>query len=99
MQELLTFIVKKIVTQPDDVLVTSFESEDGQQLTLRLSVNQEDMGLVIGREGNVARSLRNVLKVAALKQHQRVYLDILESQQVSEDQLAGEEVDTEANAD
>lgn len=80
MEDLLTFVVKNIVTKPDEVNVTSFESEDGENVTLRLSVSQEDMGLVIGREGNIARSLRNLLKVAALKHHKRVYLDILEAE-------------------
>jgi predicted RNA-binding protein YlqC (UPF0109 family) len=37
------------------------------------------MGVVIGKDGNTARSIRNILKVAALKNQQRVYLDILES--------------------
>ena len=79
MQELLTFVVKSIVNHPDDVVVTSVSSEDGQHITLRLSVNPADMGTIIGREGNVARSLRNLVKVAAVKHDQRVYIDILES--------------------
>ncbi len=85
MDSLLTFIVQHIVTHPDDVAVSQVESEDGQHLTLRLSVHPEDMGIVIGREGNIARSLRNLLKVAALKRHQRVYLDILEAGSAAKD--------------
>lgn len=80
MESLLTYIVQHIVTHPEDVVVTEVPSEDGQHLTLRLTVNQEDMGLVIGRDGNIARALRNVLKVGALKHNQRVYLDILDNQ-------------------
>jgi predicted RNA-binding protein YlqC (UPF0109 family) len=79
MDSLLLYIVQRMVTHPDDVAVTPVESEDGQHLTLRLSVHQDDMGLVIGKDGNIARSLRNLLKVAAMKQHKRVYLDILEA--------------------
>lgn len=91
MDELLTFIVQHIVEHPDDVEVIAVPSEDGQHLTLRLSVNPEDMGMVIGRDGNTARSLRNLLKVAAIKNHQRVYLDILESNGSSDPKEAAEE--------
>lgn len=79
MDSLLTYIVQHIVSRPEDVRVSQVVSDDGQHLSLRLSVNQEDMGMVIGKDGNIARSLRNLLKVAALKHNQRVYLDILES--------------------
>lgn len=83
MDALLLYIIQHIVTYPEDARVAQVESEDGQHVTLRLSVNPEDMGIVIGKDGNVARSLRNVLKVAAIKSHQRVYLDILESPETS----------------
>jgi predicted RNA-binding protein YlqC (UPF0109 family) len=79
MDDLLTYIVRHIVTHPDEVAVSQVISEDEQHLTLRLAVNQQDMGLVIGKDGNTARALRNILKVAALKSNQRVYLDILEA--------------------
>lgn len=82
MQDLLNHLVTAIVHHPDDVQVTEVVSEDGQHVTLRLSVNPEDMGLIIGREGSVARALRNIVKVAAMKQGKRVYIDILEADQV-----------------
>jgi predicted RNA-binding protein YlqC (UPF0109 family) len=78
MQELLEYIVRSIVTHPDAVVVTQVMSEDQSHVTLRLAVDQEDMGLIIGKEGNIARSLRNLVKVAAMKQNKRVYIDILE---------------------
>ena len=99
MDELLTFIVQHIVQNPDDVRVTAVPSEDGQHLTLRLSVNPEDMGMVIGRDGNTARSLRNLLKVAAIKNHQRVYLDILESGKDSEFDDAVEKTEPETESE
>ena len=79
MQELLTYIVTSIVHHPDEVAVTQVESEDGQHVTLRLSVHADDMGIIIGKEGNIARSLRNIVKAQALKHNQKVYIDILES--------------------
>jgi predicted RNA-binding protein YlqC (UPF0109 family) len=79
MRELLHYVVTAIVHHPDDVVITEVVSEDGSHLTLRLSVNQEDMGLIIGRDGNIARSLRNIVKVLAIKHNQRVFIDILES--------------------
>jgi predicted RNA-binding protein YlqC (UPF0109 family) len=82
MDSLLTYIVQHIVNHPEEVVVTSIPSEDGQQVNLQLSVHPEDMGIVIGKDGNIARALRNLLKVGALKQQQRVYLDILEASQI-----------------
>jgi predicted RNA-binding protein YlqC (UPF0109 family) len=79
MESLLEFVIKQIVIYPDEVAVATVESEDGEHVTLRLSVHPDDMGVVIGKDGNTARSIRNILKVAALKNQQRVYLDILES--------------------
>lgn len=79
MQELLTYIVTAIVHHPDEVSVSQLESEDGQHITLRLSVHPEDMGLIIGKEGNIARSLRNIVKAQAIKHNQKVYIDILEA--------------------
>lgn len=79
MQELLTYIVTAIVHHPEAVSVSQVESEDGQLVTLRLSVHADDMGLIIGKEGNIARSLRNIVKAQALKHNQKVYIDILES--------------------
>ena len=80
MQELLTYIVTSIVHHPDSVRVTQMESEDGQHVTLRLSVHPDDMGVIIGRNGNIARSLRNIVKARALKKNQKVYIDILEAE-------------------
>ncbi len=82
MQELLAYIVTAIVHHPEDVAVTEIFSEDGEHVTLRLKVNPEDMGLIIGREGNVARALRNIVKVSAMKNNKRVYIDIIESGEI-----------------
>lgn len=88
MKELLTYIVTSIVTHPDEVEVTQVESEDGKHITLRLSVHPDDMGLIIGRQGNIAKALRNIVKARALQHNQKVYIDILEQ--------SGEQADAEA---
>jgi predicted RNA-binding protein YlqC (UPF0109 family) len=79
MQELLTYIVQSIVQHPESVDISQVISEDGSHITLRLSVHPDDMGIIIGKEGNVARSLRNIVKVLAAKSDKRVYIDILET--------------------
>jgi uncharacterized protein len=90
MQELLTFIVSAIVHHSEAVKVTQVESEDGQHVTLRLSVHPDDMGIIIGKGGNIARALRNIVKARAVKNNQKVYIDILESGQEAEVEVTGE---------
>jgi len=78
MEELLTKVVKGFVDHPKDVKVTATESEEGVSI-LSLSVNPEDMGKVIGKGGKVAKALRLMLRIPAMKQSRRVNLEILES--------------------
>lgn len=75
MKELLTYIAKALVDEPDAVTVEEVE-KDGQ-LTLELRVAAGDMGKVIGRGGRVARDLRTVVKAAA-PAGVRVNVDILD---------------------
>lgn len=76
MKELIEFISKQLVDNPDDVQVRVIENEDGQIYELR--VNPDDMGRVIGRNGRVAKAVRTLLGAAATKQDIRVSLDIVE---------------------
>lgn len=78
MQELLEKTVKQFVDNPDEVKVTQTESEDGLVL-LSLSVNPADMGKVIGKGGKIAKSLRLMLRVPAIREHKRVNLEIIDS--------------------
>ena len=78
MDETLKKIVSQIVDHPDDVNVTSSTADDGSTL-LTLTVNQEDMGKVIGKGGKIARALRLMLRVPAAKSRQRVNLEITEA--------------------
>ncbi|HUU08528.1 MAG TPA: KH domain-containing protein [Dehalococcoidales bacterium] len=75
MKELVEYIAKSIVNVPDDVVITEEETEDG--LTLKLQVNDEDKGRIIGRQGRVAQAMRTLLRVKAAKAGTRVNLEII----------------------
>ncbi len=75
MKELVEYIAKAIATYPDDVEVTEEETGDGEDL-VTLTVNSEDKGKVIGRQGRVAQSMRVLLRVAAVKNDLLVNLEI-----------------------
>ena len=77
MRELLVYLAKSLVDQPDKVEVEQFEEDDGT-LVLELSVAADDYGQVIGRGGRTAQALRTVVKAAAFKDNRRVLVDIVE---------------------
>ena len=63
LKEILVDIAKAIVDHPDDVVVT--EEEKGNEVTLTLAVHEDDMGMVIGRHGRIAKAIRSVMKSVA----------------------------------
>ena len=75
-QTFVEYIVKNIVGNPDDVKVERTVDEMGVLLTLH--INQADMGYVIGKQGQTARSIRNLLKIVGAKNNARVNLKINE---------------------
>lgn len=75
-QQFLEFLVKSMVDYPDDVVVTRQIDERGVLLSLR--VNPKDMGQIIGRQGNTAKSIRSLLRVVGIKNSARVNLKIEE---------------------
>jgi uncharacterized protein len=77
MGELLAFLARSLVDEPDKVQVEEFEEDDGT-LVLELSVADDDYGKVIGRGGRTAQALRTVIKAAAVKDNRRVLVDIVE---------------------
>ena len=76
MKDILLAIVKALVDNPDDVIVE--ENDDNGFVTLSIKVNSEDMGKVIGKEGKVIRSIRNVMKIPAMKQGKKVQISLSE---------------------
>lgn len=75
-QEFVEYIVRGIVNHPDDVNTVRTVDERGVLITLH--INQEDMGYVIGRQGQTARSIRTLLKIVGAKNNARVNLKIYE---------------------
>ena len=77
MRELLVYLAKALVDEPDKVEVEQFEEDDGT-LVLELSVADDDYGKIIGRGGRTAQALRSIVKAAAVKDNRRVLIDIVE---------------------
>ena len=77
MRDLLLYLVRALVDQPDSVKVETFEEDDGT-IVLELSVADDDYGQVIGRGGRTAQALRAVVKAAAVKDNRRVLVDIVD---------------------
>ena len=77
MRELLEFLARSLVAEPDAVGVTEVEEIDGE-VVLELEVAEDDLGRVIGRGGRVANALRSVMKAAATREEKRVVVDILD---------------------
>lgn len=75
MKELVEYIAKSLVDDPSQVVVREIKGETS--VILELTVAQEDMGRVIGRNGRVANAIRTLLRVVAAKQGKRVTLEIV----------------------
>lgn len=76
MKEFIEFIVKHLVDKPDEVHVNEVDGE--RTVVYELRVGEGDMGKVIGRRGQTARSLRTLLAAASAKMGKRAVLEILE---------------------
>ena len=77
MRELLEFLARSLVADPEAVVVNEVEEIDGE-VVLELEVAEDDLGRVIGRGGRVANALRSVMKAAATREEKRVVVDILD---------------------
>lgn len=75
MKELIEYIAKSIVDKPEEVRVTEEATEDG--IVLKLEVAPEDTGKVIGKEGRIAKAMRTLLRVAAIRKGTRAMLEIV----------------------
>ena len=76
MKNLLNFIIENIVEKKDDIKIT--ESKTDSIINIKLNVNKDDIGRVIGKNGKVIKSIRTLLKIYSLKSDQRIYLDVVE---------------------
>ncbi|AND39366.1 MULTISPECIES: KH domain-containing protein [Bacillales] len=76
MKELIETIVKPLVDFPEDVQVNV--QEEDQRVTYQLSVNKNDMGKVIGKQGRVAKAIRTVVYAAGSSEQKKIFLEIIE---------------------
>jgi predicted RNA-binding protein YlqC (UPF0109 family) len=77
MKDLLEYLVKSIVSKPEAVKVEEIVTPDGF-VNLRLTVDPEDMGSVIGKGGRIIKALRNLVRVKAIKEDKRVNVELME---------------------
>ena len=75
MKDLLLYMAKSLVDDPDSVTVTEVE---GETTVLELRVAPEDMGKVIGKQGRIAKAIRAVVKAAASKEEKKVIVEIMQ---------------------
>jgi predicted RNA-binding protein YlqC (UPF0109 family) len=76
MKELISYVVKALVDNPEAVEVQELQGE--KTTVLELKVAQEDLGKVIGKQGRTARAIRTILNAAGTKLGKRCVLEILE---------------------
>ena len=76
MRELIEFLAKSLVDNPDEVKTRSYER--AQETVVELEVNAADLGKVIGRQGRTARAMRTLLSAAGQKSRRRYSLDIVD---------------------
>ena len=76
MKELLLYMAKNLVDNPDAVTVT--ESSDDEGTVLELHVAEGDMGKVIGRQGRIAKEIRTIVKTVAQRTGEKVTVEIVD---------------------
>ncbi|MGB7053774.1 MAG: KH domain-containing protein [bacterium] len=76
MKELIEYIVKALVDNPDKVTVHEIAGE--KSMIFELRVGEGDLGKVIGKEGRTAKAIRTIITAAAMKQGKRTVLEIIE---------------------
>ena len=77
MKDLLEFLARALVDEPDEVRVSSFEEEDGT-VVLEISVAPDDAGLLIGRGGRTINAVRSVMRAASIREEKRVLVDVVD---------------------
>lgn len=75
MKELLLYIVKNLVENPDAVSVNEVERDNA--LVLELTVDPSDMGRVIGKQGRIAKAIRTLIRSASSREPKKVLVEIL----------------------
>jgi uncharacterized protein len=89
--QFLEFVVKSLVDRPEDVKIERKVDEMGVLITL--DVHPEDMGKIIGRQGNTAKAIRTLLRVVGMKNNARVNLKINEPEGGTRSGTASQKID------
>ena len=76
MKELLLYMAKNLVDDPEAVTVSESSNEDGKILELRVAPS--DMGKVIGRQGRIAKEIRTIVKTVAQRTGEKVTVEIVD---------------------
>jgi predicted RNA-binding protein YlqC (UPF0109 family) len=77
MEDLLAYLARALVDEPDKVSVDSYDEDDGS-LVLELHVAEDDVGKVIGRNGRTINALRTVVRASSVKAGRRVLVDVVD---------------------
>ena len=77
MEDLLEFLARALVDQPDQVSVEGFDEDDGT-IVLEIHVADEDVGKMIGRGGRTISSVRTVMRAVASRRDERVLVDVID---------------------
>lgn len=78
MKQLIEYIVSNIVNHPESVIITEEQTEDKEATKYLIKVDPEDIGRVIGKEGKVIKSIRQIVRIAAIQKGTRAIVDLLE---------------------
>lgn len=76
-KELLEYIVKNLVSMPEEVQIN--ETTVDNKMVLKLKVAKEDMGRIIGKDGRIIRSIREIINAYASRNHEKVSVDVEET--------------------
>lgn len=78
MKDTLTYIITSLVDNPDEVRVEEHEEEG--ITTFTITVHKDEIGKIIGKEGKVIRSIRNIMKIQAMKENKRINISLSDSE-------------------
>jgi predicted RNA-binding protein YlqC (UPF0109 family) len=78
MKQLIEYIVSNIVNHPENVVVTEEATDDKDLKKYLIKVDAEDVGRVIGKQGKVIKSIRQIVRIASIQKGTRAIVDLLE---------------------
>ena len=78
MEQLLSYILSKIVKDPDTIKITKETDEITNELIFHISIPEEERGIIIGKQGKNIQAIRNIISIIARREGQRVRIKILD---------------------